>query len=200
MLIPRILCTTFTFLLLTLPVAADKPHPRFDGGPSRPGCPMRAGQPCDETCMKVCAAKGGCGLRAKDRLAERVAIVATALDYAEGWYAGDAARMARALHPKLAKRMVYIDGKTGVSVLHEMDRDKLVAGTAAGGGKKVPPGQQKKAVTILDLYGNAATVKLVMDGWVDYLHIAKFDGRWVIVNVLWEREPKPPGAASSPEG
>jgi hypothetical protein len=29
----------------------------------------------------------------------------TALDYTEGWYAGDAARMERALHPELAKRM-----------------------------------------------------------------------------------------------
>jgi hypothetical protein len=22
--------------------------------------------------------------------------------------------------------------------------------------------------------------------WIDYLHVAKFNGRWVIVNVLWE--------------
>jgi len=29
----------------------------------------------------------------------------TALDYAEGWYAGDDARMERALHPEFAKRM-----------------------------------------------------------------------------------------------
>jgi hypothetical protein len=29
----------------------------------------------------------------------------TALDYTEGWYAGDAARMERALPPELAKRM-----------------------------------------------------------------------------------------------
>jgi len=26
---------------------------------------------------------------------------------------------------------------------------------------------------------------------IDYLHVAKIDGRWVIVNVLWERKPKP---------
>lgn len=28
-----------------------------------------------------------------------------------------------------------------------------------------------------------------MAGWVDYLQLAKVDGRWVIVNVLWERKP-----------
>ena len=37
---------------------------------------------------------------------ESAAITKTALDYIEGWYAGDAARMERALHPELAKRMI----------------------------------------------------------------------------------------------
>ncbi|PYS59909.1 MAG: hypothetical protein DMF76_15225, partial [Acidobacteria bacterium] len=37
---------------------------------------------------------------------ESAAITRTALDYIEGWYAGDAARMERALHPELAKRMI----------------------------------------------------------------------------------------------
>ncbi|HEV7836602.1 MAG TPA: nuclear transport factor 2 family protein, partial [Gemmatimonadaceae bacterium] len=38
--------------------------------------------------------------------ADSVAIRQTALDYIQGWYAGDAARMERALHPELAKRIV----------------------------------------------------------------------------------------------
>jgi hypothetical protein len=28
-----------------------------------------------------------------------------------------------------------------------------------------------------------------MADWIDYMHMAKVDGRWVIVNVLWERKP-----------
>ena len=43
------------------------------------------------------------------------AITKTALDYIEGWYTGDAARMERALHPELAKRMISTDPKTGRS-------------------------------------------------------------------------------------
>ena len=39
---------------------------------------------------------------------------------------------------------------------------------------------------------NAASVKIVAADWVDYLHLAKYNGRWVIVNVLWEMKP-PPG-------
>jgi hypothetical protein len=29
-----------------------------------------------------------------------------------------------------------------------------------------------------------------MSDWIDYMHIAKFNGRWVIVNVLWEMKPR----------
>jgi hypothetical protein len=31
-------------------------------------------------------------------------------------------------------------------------------------------------------------VKLEAAAWVDYMHLAKVDGRWVIVNILWERK------------
>jgi len=43
---------------------------------------------------------------------ESDAIKKTALDYIEGWYAGDTARMERALHSELAKRMVSTDAMT----------------------------------------------------------------------------------------
>ena len=32
-----------------------------------------------------------------------------------------------------------------------------------------------------------------MADWIDYLQIAKVDGRWVIVNVLWEYKPRRKG-------
>jgi hypothetical protein len=64
-----------------------------------------------------------------------------------------------------------------------------VQGVRSGYGKNTPNEKQLKTVTILDSIGNAATVKLEMSDWFDYLHIAKFNGRWVIVNVLWELKP-----------
>ena len=45
--------------------------------------------------------------------ADSAAIRATALDYIEGWYSNDASRMERALHPKLAKRMMWAGLETG---------------------------------------------------------------------------------------
>jgi hypothetical protein len=119
---------------------------------------------------------------------ESKAIKSTALDYIEGWYEGNADRMARAVHPALVKRLVVTD--KGASRIEEMGASKLVANVRNGGGTKTPKDKQQKDVTILDRYENAAVVKIVASDWIDYLQLAKFDGRWVIVNVLWELKPK----------
>ena len=120
---------------------------------------------------------------------EREAIKRTALNYAEGWYEGNAEKMESALHPDLAKRIVRTNEK-GQSGLGQMSAMSLVQGTRGGSGKQTPLAEQQKDVTILDVTGGAATVKLEMRDWVDYMHIGKFNGRWVIINVLWEMKPR----------
>jgi hypothetical protein len=117
------------------------------------------------------------------------AIRATALDYVEGWYEGNPERMGRALHPELVKRIVVTDTATKRSVIQNMGASALVNGTRHGWGKETPKDRQQKDVTILDIFGNAASVKGVMADWIDYMQMAKVDGRWVIVNVLWEQKP-----------
>lgn len=120
---------------------------------------------------------------------EREAIRRAALNYAEGWYEGNADKMESSLHPDLAKRIVRTNDK-GQSGLNQMSAMSLVQGTRAGSGKQTPTAEQQKDVTILDVIGGAATVKLEMRDWVDYMHVGKFNGKWVIVNVLWELKPK----------
>ncbi len=120
---------------------------------------------------------------------QKAAITQTALDYIEGWYMGDVERMERALHPELAKRIVHTN-QQGQSRLDQMSAMSLVQGTRRGFGKQTPKEKQLKEITILDVFENAASVKIVASDWIDYLHIAKFNGRWVIVNVLWELKPE----------
>jgi len=128
---------------------------------------------------------------------ESAAIKKTALDYIEGWYAGDAARMEHALHPELAKRMISTDPKTGRSQFNHMGAMTLVQRTRDGGGTKTPADRQLKEVTILDRFNNAAVVKIVASDWIDYLEVAKFNGEWKIINVLWELKPKPASVESN---
>ena len=120
---------------------------------------------------------------------EQDAIKRTALNYAEGWYEGDADKMESALSTDLAKRIVRTNPQ-GQSMVSQMTALALVQGTRGGFGKQTAKAEQQKDVTILDVMGNAATVKLEMHDWVDYMHVGKVNGKWVIINVLWEMKPK----------
>jgi hypothetical protein len=120
---------------------------------------------------------------------ESALIRATALDCIERFYTGDANRMERALHPELAKRIVITDPGSSLSRLDQMSAMTLVQRTRAGNGKKIAPNRRLEEVTILDRYQNVAAVKIVASDWIDYLQMAKFNGDWKIVNVLWELKP-----------
>ena len=130
------------------------------------------------------------GLAAGTTPEDEAAIRATALDYLEGWYAGDAARMERALHPDLAKRIVRPDKERDRDRVDHMGALQLIQYTRAAYGARTPKDEQQKDVMILDVYSNTASVKTVARDFIDYLHLGKVDGEWKIINVLWEMKPK----------
>ena len=119
--------------------------------------------------------------------ADSAAIRGTALDYIEGWYSNNSTRMERALHPKLAKRMVWADS-TGKSHLVDLTALELIQGTKAH--PPVPASERRKEVQILSVFGNAAMVRIDASGWVDYLQQIKWNGSWKIINVVWENRPE----------
>jgi hypothetical protein len=121
--------------------------------------------------------------------ADSAAIKKAALDYVEGWYEGNPERMERAVHPELAKRIVRT-AQNGRSWLDQMSAMTLVQGVKRGGGKDTPVEQQQKDVFILDIFQNTASAKAIMSGWIDYMPLAKWNGEWKIVNVLWELKPQ----------
>ena len=88
----------------------------------------------------------GAGSAGAQTAADTGAIRATALDYAEGWYEGNGARMARAVHPELVKRIVMWDSVSKRSVIQTMGATALVNGTFRGFGKDTPADRQEKAV------------------------------------------------------
>ncbi len=117
--------------------------------------------------------------------ADSAAIRATALDYIEGWYAADPARMERALHPHLAKRFLEARSDGGVQ-LTETSALELVQQVRSGGGSATPATLRRTDVCLLDIFQDVASVRVDAHGWIDYMHLAKVDGQWRIVNVLWE--------------
>lgn len=119
---------------------------------------------------------------------ETVAIKKVALDYIEGVYEGDAERVKRSLHPKLAKRMVLTDAATGNAKLMDLTAEMLVSYIRKHSEKTMLKDQQQVDVTILDVYKNMASVKITSVKYFDYLHMVKWDGEWVILNVVWENK------------
>jgi hypothetical protein len=111
------------------------------------------------------------------------AIRRAALDYIEGGYEADAEKMERSLHPELAKRIV-VHQEGLPDRLSQMSALTLVQ--AVRSWPKTPAERQRKEVYILDATSNSAVVKLIAQEWVDFMHLTRFNGRWVIVNVLWE--------------
>lgn len=118
--------------------------------------------------------------------ADSLAIKNASMDYVEGWYQADAKRMARSLHPDLVKRAVRDLPKGGRPVLGHLSKTTLVEYTHAGGGKDTQKEKLFYELTILDIYKGIATVKAVSADYVDYLHLAKWHGQWMIVNILWD--------------
>lgn len=111
-------------------------------------------------------------------------LVTTALDYIEGWYSGDAARMERALHPDLAKRVLkrLPDGRRRVEHIGALG---LVQATRSRAGQQ--PETARREVKVLDVFRGAASLRVDAEQWIDYLQLSETEpGRWQIVNVLWE--------------
>ena len=126
---------------------------------------------------------------------DRNLIVRAATDYVESWLDGDPERMASCLHPALAKRAVADPG-SGSLDLDELTFESLV-GRAAAGPK---PYGRELGVTVFDVADGIASAKVVSEPFADLLHLARFDDRWLIVNVLWEDRPRAdaPGDPSGP--
>ncbi len=65
---------------------------------------------------------------------EEAAIIRTVLDYFEGWFDGNVARMQRALHPALAKRSIDPDA-AGTDTVESITTQQMIQWTAQGIGK-----------------------------------------------------------------
>jgi hypothetical protein len=117
---------------------------------------------------------------------ETESIKKAALDYIEGWYVASPERMERALHPDLAKRAVVnlkgTDNLSAISFERMMDlvKNKNEDKEALG----------KIECEILDVYGNMACAKTISPDFIDFLHLARWQGEWKIINALWEFTPE----------
>ena len=125
----------------------------------------------------------------QDLEADKRAIRKVALDYIEGAYSGSAERMARAIHPELTKVLPYKLPKTGTTMLNYSGAILLVEATRAK-MMNLPEEKRKIKMKILDNYNEIAMAEILSAMYYDYLQLAKINGKWKIVNVLWKPNPE----------
>ncbi len=71
-----------------------------------------------------------------------------------------------------------------------MTHEQLVELAAKWNAKgRVDAETAPKEIEIFDVMDQTATVKLSAHWGVDYLHLAKIEGKWMIMNVLWQSYP-----------
>ncbi|MGA8149655.1 MAG: nuclear transport factor 2 family protein [Terriglobales bacterium] len=113
---------------------------------------------------------------------DQAAIRATVTDYIQGYYAGDAARMERSLHPHYLKHT--ISGEYGELKMSETTGLQILQDVRTAGPTNLPPSERKQEITVLDIAGDIASAKLVTANWTDYVTLSKWNGEWKIVSVV----------------
>lgn len=121
-----------------------------------------------------------------DREAVRLAV----LDYVEGFYEGDTARLVRSVSPEVRKYGYYRAKPGGPYVGEAMPFPEFLsyANRIRTGRSRTPPNAVKDIV-LFDVQDQTASAKLTAWWGTDYLLLAKDKGRWIILEVLWQGPP-----------
>jgi hypothetical protein len=142
-------------------------------------------------CPNPAAANDAAPKPAFDPEKEKKAIRQAALDYLEGYYSGDAERMARAIHPELCKMLPVTLSQTGKTMLNYAGSELLIEATRARMGL-LDEDKRDIRLTIFDVQPDIALVEALSTMFHDYLQLACINGEWKIVNVLWKMNPDAP--------
>ncbi len=120
---------------------------------------------------------------------DEAAVRQAVLDYVEAVYDVDPARIERSFHPELAKRGFGRRSAADEYRELEMTFDQLVELARTYNTDGEIPADAKKEVVVYEVLDQTASAKLIADWGIDYVHLAKYDGRWKIVHVLWQTHP-----------
>jgi len=115
---------------------------------------------------------------------EEDAVRSVVLDYLEGWFGGDAARMDRALHPEFVKRCRGIEGDDP-DALETLSARDMIDAAADGEGRREDAADRRIEIRIDHLSGGIASAQCLCHRYVDLLHLIEMPDGWKIVNAAW---------------
>lgn len=114
---------------------------------------------------------------------------AALLDYVEGVYGVAPERIARSVHPDLRKHgFAYRDGEWRELPMTYEQLYRLAGEWNKDGSRA--NADSPKEITIYEVKEKTAVAKLVAEWGQDYFHLANYDGKWMITNVIWQSLPE----------
>lgn len=117
---------------------------------------------------------------ADDEKAVRKAV----LNYVESFYKADTTKVYASVHPELAKRGYYKRNNTYTEAT--MSFGQMVSLSSRWNKSNPIPADAPKEITIFEVKDKIASAKLKAMWGTDYFHLAKIDGNWKIINVMWQ--------------
>jgi hypothetical protein len=119
--------------------------------------------------------------------ADRNGVTRAALDYVEGFYEGDTAKLVRSIRPEVYKYGFDWLKADKRYAGEQMKWDEILgyARRFKEKGRTTPVSAPKK-IDLLDVLDQTASAKVTAWWGTDYLLLAKYDGKWMITHVLWQ--------------
>ena len=133
--------------------------------------------------LAVCATASWADAPGDDAKAIKEAVA----NYVEGWFDSDAGRMSKSLHPNLSKGTVKSVPKASTEYLDLMSSEALTA--YAANNQEWVKGKKTRSMKIIYQDERIAVVHALSDDFYDICGLAKINGEWKIVHVLWARNP-----------
>lgn len=126
-------------------------------------------------------------LLAQNDNADQLAVQRALLDYVEGFYEGDTAKIIRGVWPEVNKYGYWKNKDTGAYAGEPMSFQEMknYAENVRQKGRFAKPDAPKK-VEIFEVQDQTASGKVTAWWGTDYILLGKHDGAWKIVHVLWQ--------------
>jgi len=126
----------------------------------------------------------------RDRDEDRKAVERAVLDYVEAVEQGKPELMERSVHQGLHKFGFHRQEAGAEYREIPMTYEQLVelAGKYKQAGRV--PDDAEHEVELFEVLDKTASAKLTAFWGVDYMHLAKYEGKWKIVQVLWQSPPQ----------
>ena len=118
---------------------------------------------------------------------DRAGVSAAALDYLEGFYEGDTAKLIRSVRPEVAKYgFEWVKDRARYEG-ERMSWDEILGyARRFRANNRTTPATAPKKVELLDVLDQTAAAKVTAWWGTDYLLLARYEGRWMITQVLWQ--------------